>query len=373
MGAGETAVKGGAVDASGAASEPSIDGRPPGVRAVARRAGVSVGTVSSVLNGRGGVSPTTRARVEQAMRELFYVPPRSAASRTRTIGLLAVDVFNPIFPLLTHVVSEAAIAAGYATVLYSTYPAQSGETHAQRERAGTYHLLDHGVTGMIFVGSTASDDASPHDHLTQLAALGARLVLVNGRNAALPIPHVGVDERVAGILATDHLVELGHRRIGVIGGVASFGHVRDRVDAVRSALHRHGLELDPACVLHPGWTDMDGHRAFQELLALPPERRPTGLVASSDLLTFGVIRAAVDAGLRVPQDLSIVGFDGIGASQFFIPRLTTVAQPVQEIAAATVNLLTNLLEDSAEPEPANLLFRPSLVVRESTAPPPQSA
>jgi len=161
------------------------------------------------------------------------------------------------------------------------------------------------------------------------------MVVVNGPNDTLDIPSVGVDERVAGSLAAEHLVALGHERIGIIGGLESFVHSRQRRNGVQSTLDRHGLALDPRHVVHCGWGAIDGFRGFKQLVELPETERPTALVASSDFLASGVMRAAADLGLELPSDLSIIGFDGIEACEYLVPRLTTIAQPIDEIADDT--------------------------------------
>jgi DNA-binding LacI/PurR family transcriptional regulator len=342
--------------------------RRPGIRAVAKRAGVSVGTVSAVLNEKESVRPEARDRVERAMRELMYVRPDGLPRQEGVMGLLTPDVRNPIFPLLSVVISDAAARAGYTTVIHSTDPSGTTETLAERERAGAHHLLDRGITGMIFLSGEAPDVTGSHEHFAQLSELGARIVLVNAPNDTLNLPCVGVDERAAGVLAAEHLISLGHERIGIIGGVESFLHVRQRLQGVQATLERHGLALEPEHVIHCGWGAGDGFNGFARILAIETIRRPTALVAASDFLAFGVMRAAADAGLRLPRDLSIVGFDGTEACEYSLPRLTTIAQPISEIARASVRILAELLADSSR-DSQSVLFRPRLIERESTGPP----
>lgn len=342
--------------------------RRPGIRAVARRAGVSLGTVSAVLNEKASVSADARDRVERAMRELMYVRPDGLPRKEGMMGLLTPDVRNPIFPLLSVVVSDIAARAGYTTVIHSTDPRGTDESLAERERAGMHHLLDRGIIGMILLSGEAPDVNGSHEHFAQLSGLGAQMVLVNAPNDTLNIPCVGVDERAAGVLAAEHLVALGHERIGIIGGAESFLHVRQRLQGVEAALERHGLTLDPANVIHCGWAAPDGFEGFKRVLELDDDRRPTGLIASSDFLAFGVMRAAADAGLQLPGDLSIVGFDGIEACEYSLPRLTTIEQPIADIATASVRILAELLDGESR-DTRSVLFRPRLVERESTAPP----
>src|SRR5919202_6899875 len=181
------------------------------LRDVARRAGVSVATASRVVNGVGRVRAETRERVERAMRELLYVPPaRQPASGL--IGVLVPELANPIFPALAQAIETRATAVGYASILCNT----TGATF--REVDYVHMLLDRRVDGMIFISCEMTNLSASHDHYARLVAEGARLVFVNGVLAALDVPSVGVDERAAGELATQHLIELGHRRIGFVGG-----------------------------------------------------------------------------------------------------------------------------------------------------------
>jgi DNA-binding LacI/PurR family transcriptional regulator len=231
-----------------------------------------------------------------------------------------------------------------------------------------HHLLDRGIIGMILLSGEAPDVNGSHEHFAQLSDLGAQMVLVNAPNDTLNIPCVGVDERAAGVLGAEHLASLGHTHIGIIGGVESFLHVRQRLQGVEDTLERNGLTLDPAHVIHCGWSAADGFAGFQRILKLDVDRRPTGLIAASDFLAFGVMRAAADAGLRLPRDLSVVGFDGIEACEYSLPRLTTIAQPITDIAATSVRILAELLDGNPGDTPS-VVYRPRLIERESTAPP----
>ena len=341
--------------------------RRPGIRAVARHAGVSLGTVSAVLNEKPSVSAEARDRVERAMRELMYIRPGEFPRKEGMMGLLTPDVRNPIFPLLSVVISDVAARAGFTTVIHSTDPFGTTESLAERERAGMHHLLEHGITGMILLSGEAPDVNGSHEHFAQLSDLGAQMVLVNAPNDTLNISCVGVDERAAGVLAAEHLIALGHERIGIIGGVESFLHVRQRRQGVETSLERRGLTLDPAHVIHCGWAAVDGFDGFKRILELDVDCRPTALIASSDFLAFGVMRAAADAGLRLPDDLSIVGFDGIEACEYSRPRLTTIAQPIADIAETSIRILAELL-DGKIGDAHSVVFRPRLIERESTAP-----
>jgi DNA-binding LacI/PurR family transcriptional regulator len=333
---------------------------PPSLRDVAELAGVSLATASRVASGAGGVRLETRTRVEQAMRELLYVPRRNGAA-AGAIGLLVPELGNPIFPALAQAMEARATALGLACILCNTRESATAE-------AGYVHmLLERGVDGMIFISSEVADLDADHSHYARLLREGARLVFVNGSSDRLDIPSVGVDERAAGLLATQHLVELGHRRIGFVAGPAHFLPTREKAAGRLAALAGAGIEQD-GLVAHGEFGVEGGREALRELLGRPARERPTGVICSSDLMAIGALQEASARGVRVPEKLSIVGFDGIEATCWTQPPLTTLEQPIFEIARTAVNALHALGEDPSRPLPS-YVFRPRLRAGGSTAPP----
>jgi DNA-binding LacI/PurR family transcriptional regulator len=326
------------------------------LRDVAREAGVSVATASRVVSGLDNVRSETRERVERAMRELLYVPPGRRAA-TGVIGLLLPDFENPIFPALAQAMENRATAAGFASILCSTASA------AYREVDYVHMLLDRKVDGMIFISCEMTNMSGEHDHYARLVDEGARIVFVNGALNALNVPSVGVDEGIAGELATQHLIDLGHRRIGYVAGPDYYLPTQQKAAGRESALRGAGLDAD-GLVAHGEFSVEGGREALRELLARA--QRPTGVICSSDLMAVGVLQEAAAQGLRVPEDLSVVGFDGIDATRWTNPPLTTVKQPIEEIAETAVNALKSLIEDPRKPLP-DFSFRPRLAVRGSTA------
>jgi DNA-binding LacI/PurR family transcriptional regulator len=330
------------------------------LRDVATRAGVSVATASRVANGADRVRPETRARVELAMRDLLYIPPRKEAP-TGVIGLLVPELSNPVFPALAQAMESRATALGLATILCNT----DGSPAAEAEYV--HMLLERRVEGMIFISSEIADLDADHTHYARLLGEGARLVFVNGAAAELDAPAVGVDERVAGQLATQHLLGLGHRRIAFAAGPEHYLPTREKDAGRRAALAEAGIDPD-GLVAFSAFDVEGGREALRELLDRPGER-PTAVICSSDLMAIGVLQEAVVLGLRVPEELSVVGFDGIEASTWTQPPLTTVEQPIGEIAKTAVDALQELIENPGRSLP-NFVFRPQLKVRGSTAPPP---
>ena len=327
------------------------------LRDVARRAGVSVATASRVATGSDSVRAETRQRVERAMRELLYVAP-GQRTQSGVIGLLMPELANPIFPALAQAMETRATSLGFVTILCNTTSA------AFREADYVHMLLDRRVDGMIFISCEMTDLRADHSHYARLLDEGARLVFVNGGVESLDVPAVGVDERAAGQLATSHLVELGHRRVGFVAGPPHFVPTREKEAGREAALRAAGIEPD-GLVAHAEFGVEGGRRALAELLA--HAEPPTGVVCSSDLMAIGVLKEAAERGLRVPQDLSVVGFDGIDASAWTEPALTTIEQPVADIADTAVTALKTLIEEPEKPLP-NFLFRPQLRVRGSTGP-----
>lgn len=335
-------------------------GRGATLRDVARHAGVSVATVSRVASGSGPVKSTTRARVERAMRELFYVPPARPRTST-TVGLLVPELANPIFPALAQAIENKATEAGLASILCNT------EGSVDEEVAYAQMLLSRQVDGMIFIAAAATDLRHEYRHYGSLIEQGARLVFVNGDAPSIDAASVGVDERAAGELATRHLLELGHSRIGFVAGPAYSRPTRNKAAGRETALAAAGIDV-LELVVHAEWGVQGGSAAMRALLELGPGRRPTAVICSSDLMAIGALRAAKEAGLACPGDLSIVGFDGIDGTVWTEPRLTTLAQPIEQIASATISAVRMLFDQPAGPLP-HVTFRPHLIERESTAPP----
>jgi DNA-binding LacI/PurR family transcriptional regulator len=327
------------------------------LREVARRAGVSVATASRVATGDVRVRPHTRERVELAMRELLYVP-RGREPATGLIGILVPELSNPIFPALAQEIEIRATPAGFASILCDTMSA------VYREVDYVHMLVDRGVAGMIFVSCEMTNLEGDHGHYQRLMDDGARIVFVNGAMNGFDVPSVGVDERAAGELATQHLIELGHRRIGFVAGPEHYLPTRWKASGRETALRAAGLEPD-GLVAHGDFGVPGGRAAFAELLRR--DDPPTAVICSSDVMAIGVLQEAGDQGLRVPRDLSVVGFDGI-AAEWTQPRLTTIEQPIAEIAETAVEALRRLIEDPNRPLP-HFVFRPQLRVGGSTAPP----
>jgi DNA-binding LacI/PurR family transcriptional regulator len=332
------------------------------LRDVAEKAGVSVATASRVATGSASVRPETRERVERAMRELLYVPP-AGETNSGAIGLLLPEFENPVFAAFAQAMETHASKAGFATILCNT----AGEP--LREVEYVHMLLERRVDGMIFISAGITDVRGEHSHYRQLLERGARLVFVNGGAESLDFTSVVVDERAAGRIATEHLIELGHERIGFVAGEAYASPTREKAAGRADALQAAGLEAAADLVAHGAFSVAGGRSALRALVETTNGDRPTAVICSSDLMAIGAMQEAGLLGLDVPGDLSVVGFDGIDAGTWTQPQLTTVEQPIDEIAETAIAALQHQIEAPEQTRP-NYVFRPRLRLGGTTAPPP---
>ncbi|SIR14798.1 LacI family DNA-binding transcriptional regulator [Pseudacidovorax sp. RU35E] len=328
------------------------------IKDVALRAGVSVTTVSHVVNGTRTVSPEGRARVEDAIRALGYVPSAVARSlksnSTRTVGMLIPNSSNPYFAEIVRVVEDRCFGAGYALVLCNT------DDEPQRQSVYLQVLAQRRIDGLIVV-SSGGDASLP----ALLAGLRMPTVLVDREVEDPACDLVETAHMQGGLLATRHLLSLGHRRIACIGGPAGLTPSEQRIDGWRMALAEAGHSATSAALLwHGGFTPQGGYEAMHAILRTA--ERPSAVFVGNDLMAMGALRAAHECGLRVPDDMSLVGFDDIELSAYASPPLTTVAQPKARIGALAVDMLLERI-DGRRQIGRKVLLQPELRVRDSTA------
>ncbi len=327
---------------------------------VAERAGVSHGTVSHVLNHPERVRADTRARVEAAIAELGFVRDEAArhlrAGYSRTIGLMLLDAWNPSFMEIARGVEEAT-ADGPWTVLMS-----NSARNTSREQRYLREYAARRVAGLIVI---------PNDHVDDLAGLELRgdvpaVVVDRAEPADSPTMSVAVDDAAGGAAMAEHLVSLGHRRIAFVGDPGAQAPVHARFAAFRETLRRvDGAELE---VIPAPLTIQAGLETGGELAGRAASRRPTAVAAGVDLIAFGVLQSLLSRGVRVPEDLSIVGYDDIPfTAQLSVP-LTSVARPHHRMGLLAAELLLSVL-GGEEPAHRHLVLAPELVVRASTAVP----
>lgn len=329
--------------------------RPVTIAVIAESAGVSVPTVSKVINGRSGVSADTRAKVEAAIDEYGYRRP-SPGIRTKIMELVfrelesvwAVEIIRGV---------ERIAKKNRVQVFVSDFG-----LHDTYQPAWLQQSPAHRPTCVISVAQLSAEERA------QLSAQGIPFVVFDP-TTELPsdVPFVGATNWTGGQSATRHLAELGHRHIAMISGPERILFCRARLAGYRSALETAGLPVDPDLVVHTDYlTRDDGYTAARTLLALDP--RPTAIFASNDLHAIGVYQAAREAGLRIPEDLSVVGFDDLPIAAWIDPPLTTVHQPFTEMAA-TATEMALAIGRGEQTAKVGVELATSLIVRASTAPP----
>jgi len=334
---------------------------------VAKKVGVSEATVSRVLNGKTGVSDSTREAVLTALDVLGYErPTQLRGERARLIGLVLPELQNPIFPALAEVIGGALAQRGFTPVLCTR--TAGGLSEADYVDL----LLDQHVSGVVFAGGHCGEANAPHEHYRLLRNRGVPVVLLHAAVDDLAFPVVSTDDVTAVGQAYDHLASLGHRRIGLLVGPED--HVPSRrklagfTERARPAGGpAPGGESAPADgagappVEHALFSLEGGQAATTRLL----RHGVTGVICGSDVLALGAIRAVRRAGLSVPGDVSVVGYDDSAFMNCTDPPLTTVRQPIEAMGKAAVALLVSQIENVAV-YPEELLFEPELVVRGST-------
>jgi LacI family transcriptional regulator len=335
------------------------NGRTPSVKDVARSAGVSLGTVSNVMNRPEVVSPGTRERVERAMIELGFVRNESArqlrAGTSRTLAYVMLDGTNPFFHDVAQGIELAAEEADLSLFICNS------NARVEREAVHLDRLLQQRVQGILI--TPVNPEAA---HLIELAGRGIPVVIVDRVGAAGAFCSVAVDDVLGGRIAVEHLVEQGHTRVAVVGGPESIGQVRERLEGARQIWAELGLVPDDLTYLPTAaLTVAEGRSAGERLAGIPARRRPTAAFCANDLLALGLLQQTIGAGLRVPEELAIVGFDDIEFAAAAAVPLSSVRQPRQELGRAAAQLV---LDEATNPdhEHQQLSFVPELVARAST-------
>jgi LacI family transcriptional regulator len=320
---------------------------------VARTAGVSVATVSKVINGRYGVAVRTSERVQQVIDDLGYESSLVARSlrshRTNVIGILVAE-FEPFSTEILKGTSQAITETGYELLAYSG-GGRAGTTVGW-ERKYLSRLSGTLIDGAILVTPTVVEPGA-----------SVPVVAIDPHTGPAGMPTVDSDNFAGASTATRHLLGLGHRRIGFLGGRPDLESSRQREDGYRSALAGAGIEADPLLMRVGGYRRASSVEPARELLTMAD--RPTAIFAANDLSALGVMDAAAELGLTIPGDVSLVGFDNIPESAMTTPPLTTVNQPIQQMGSAAVDLLIHLMDGSGDRD-THVRLPTALVERAST-------
>lgn len=328
---------------------------------VAELANVSIATVSRVLNNPERVAPATRERVHAAMRQLGYsynaIASGLSRRRTMTLGLVVPALTNPIFAESTRGVQQTAALHGYALLIGAT------DYDADEETRLVQTFRQHRVDGLIV---TSSHPESPA--LIAAQESGTPVVLTYSSRLRTSLPCVGVDNFAAAAGAVGYLLQLGHRRIAMLAGMfRQSDRSYARYQGYCAALAAYGLSADPDLLVEVPYTVEGGIAGARALLGR--NEPPTAIFCSNDILAFGAIRTALDHSLRVPQDLSIVGFDDSPMAVITNPRLTTVWQPALMMGVKACELLCSMIKGET-PATTTIILPTELRIRETTAPPP---
>ncbi|TWI49831.1 transcriptional regulator, LacI family [Pseudoduganella flava] len=330
---------------------------------VAKIAGVSPITASRAIRGVGYVSEAARERIMAAAAQLNYTPDmlarRMRGDKSNLIGVFVNNYGSMVLHEITRMISSEARARGYDILLFNA------ERFDNPARTGTVEMLSKLCDGLLLVMPNGADR-----YLESLEQHSVPAVLVNFDARPVRLPVVAIENRMGARAAVEHLLALGHRRIGFIGGTPHTGQSGERELGYKDALHAAGLRVDAALVESGAFAQAPGNAAAQRLLALP--RPPTAIFAANDEMAYGAIDAVHSRGLQVPRDVSVIGFDDIPLSSHVFPPLTTMRQPLAALATQAVSDVVALIQGAGVTS-ARTAFPMELVIRQSTGPAPGAA
>jgi len=336
-------------------------GAPVSIKEVAAHAGVSVGTVSNVLNRPDIVAKATRERVHAAIKALGFVRNESArqlrAGRSRMIGLVVLDVANPFFTDIALGVEEEANRSGLSVMLCNS-------ADQLPKQARHLELLEEQRVQGILITPVAGTG----EHLTRLQRSGTPVILVDSRSTSGGLCAVAVDDVLGGDLAVSHLLKARHKRLAYVGGPLAIRQVSDRHDGAIRALRRAGLGAEHLTMIEtPALNVAAGQQAGSAIAKLAAGQRPTGVFCANDLIALGLLQEMTKHGIRVPEDIAIVGYDDIEFAAAAAVPLSSVRQPRRQLGHTAARLL---LEEAIGEDPhthQQVMFEPELVVRQSSA------
>ncbi len=331
----------------------------PNIKDVAKKSKVSIATVSNVLNKVPTVNPKIRKRVEKAIKELNYKPNFVAKSlakgRTQTVACIIPDICNPFFPELVRGASDKAGSLGYNLFLGNI------DNNPEKESEYIENFVSRGVDGLIIATSDCSDENT--NRLNQIKTLQVPIVLVDRDLEGVDRDLVVIDNVKCAHLAVTHLLEMGHQRIGIILGPLNTMTATQRLEGAQKALQEKKIS---ACFIHSGpFTFHTGFKAMDQVLA--KRKQADAIFCANDMIAIGALEAIQQNGFRVPQDLSVVGFDDLYISSLVKPALTTIRQPTYELGNIAVSMLIERIQGQATGVARKVILPGELICRESTA------
>jgi LacI family repressor for deo operon, udp, cdd, tsx, nupC, and nupG len=325
------------------------------IQDVAKLAGVSVATVSRVLNNSNLVSQDTKKLVEEAIKKLDYQPNllgrNLRRSETKMILVLLPNISNPFYSKVVKGIEEVAHNNGYNVMLCNT------DSDAKRERMYLDLLKNHLTDGVIFM--------APKIEKAELAEIGKNYPVVQccEYKEGTGVPYVSIDNFSASYMAVKHLIDIGHRRIAFLGCESKFNSAMQRKNGYIKALEDHEINFDDSIVLYGDYTFNSGFSVGHKLMAL--KNRPTALFAISDFMAIGVIKAIKEKGLKIPDDFAVMGFDNISFTSMYDPMVSTISQPRYDMGRAAMELILKQLQ-GVQCNYEELLLEHELIIREST-------
>lgn len=323
---------------------------------ISRKANVSLATVSAVINQSAYVSPALKTRVLQAIEELNYRPNAVARSlknkRTNTVGVIVSDLSNPFYPPLIEGIESVSFENNFNVILCNT-------THEQR-RFRTYLelMLEKQVDGLLL-----ANIAKPED-LQAVENTGLRYVLMIRKPHFYDKNFVGVNNPLSSEIAVNHLVSLGYRRIAYYGGNPDINTARERKMGFMNSMMQHGLDIDPQLIFDGEYSFESGYANVSKMIA-QADRLPDAICTVSDIVAFGVIKGLRDSGIRVPEDIAVIGNDNSAFSENFLVPLSSVDHSTYDIGKLSMDFLLQMIMEKQEIRSRQIILTPSLVIRES--------
>jgi len=329
---------------------------------VAKLAEVSKATVSKVFNNDESISQATRNKVLEAAKKFDYrpslIPGALKTRKTKAIGLILPNVMNPFFPGIIKGVEDVAVESGYMVIFCNS------DERLKKEALYFQMFEDRWVDGIIISGVTGKS-REEKEYIQRLHKKGIPVVFIDREIESYFTSVVMIDNGGAAFKGTEHCLDLGHKRIGFISASLDIKIFTDRFKGYQKALEENGIEFDQSLVIEGNQTIQSGKEATKQLLSL--DDPPTAIFAVNDLIAIGVLKEIQERGLKVPEDISVIGFDDIPLASLVNPALTTIAQPIYEIGREAVNLLIKNIEKKGLTK-SKIILDTKLIVRESTAP-----